>query len=44
MRYLGVLLGHITASESYAPAIQKMMLRVQYVVTLPMTLAEKCLI
>ena len=26
VRYLGVLLGHVTAAKSYAPSIQKMML------------------
>ena len=37
VRYLGVLLGHLTPSQADGPVVAKMMLRAHYVATLPLT-------
>ena len=41
LKYLGVLLGHVSPSEAYGPVISKMMLRAQHLSTLPLPLEEK---
>ena len=41
LKYLGVLLGHVTPSEAYGPVISKMMLRARHLSTLPLPLEEK---
>ena len=41
LKYLGVLLGHVSPSEVYGPVISKMMLRARHLSTLPLPLEEK---
>ena len=41
LKYLGVLLGHVSPSEAYGPVISKMMLRARHLSTLPLSLEEK---
>ena len=38
LKYLGVLLGHVSPSEAYGPVISKMMLRARHLSTLPVSL------
>ena len=41
LKFLGVLLGHISPSEAYGTVISKMMLRARHLSTLPLPLEEK---
>ena len=41
LKYLGVLLGHVSPSEAYGPVISKMMLQARHLSTLPLPLEEK---
>ena len=41
LKYLGVLLGHVSPSEAYGPVISKMMLRARHLSTLLLPLEEK---
>ena len=41
LKYLGVLLGHVSPSEAYGPVISKMLLRARHLSTLPLSLEEK---